>query len=378
MKLNELKNDVLKKMIEEYYKNTSTVKQLLKNYGVEGCNNLIQAAKLYSEDNCEVCGGKVKYILENRAYCKSLDELRKKCIQCGHDGSETCSCKKCVEYMEAEEIKKRNHKKDILEKFFHEEPISISELNIKELIFLGVLKEKNINYRLGVLAKKDYFKNIHYYKEYSMLFLKELLHNKIIGVNLNESDLENFIIEENKSISYYVYLLSYNLNLKETLDELDIKKELINNFSIKEVEDFWKDICLEECLTFLDIRTSALKLGLIENGVREDIVSLLEEVLNEYSVGQMISIIYKSVNFASNFKIEYDVENSKVHKAVYTNIKNYIVKQYKFNSFKRPYELIPTTFNEYFCRFILEMDMDEAFKNSISEIRIKNLLFGED
>ncbi|MBU3183104.1 hypothetical protein [Clostridium psychrophilum] len=165
MKIKELQNETLMKIVDEYYENKLTVKQLLLEHGLEYSSNFIQTVTLYSDDICEVCGEKVKHILESRTYCNSFQELRKKCSNCGHKKSDACCYNRYVEHRRIDAEKRRKEKRDILEKSFYEEPVSIDDLSVKEVVFIGILKEKSILYNLGFLDEKDYFRNIHYYKQ---------------------------------------------------------------------------------------------------------------------------------------------------------------------------------------------------------------------
>lgn len=118
-----------------------------------------------------------------------------------------------------------------------------------------------------------------------MEFLKAMLKNGTIKVNVDESDLNYFILEENKSISYYPYSLSYSLNLNSDIRNIDVKKELIKRFQYEDIESCWLEICLDECMKYLDIRTVAMSLGVIDNVIKKDIYSFLGDILMEYSLG---------------------------------------------------------------------------------------------
>ncbi|MDD7796308.1 hypothetical protein [Clostridium sp. 'White wine YQ'] len=366
MKVKDLSNDELREIIEEYYENNITVKALLEKHGVVYTSNFIQSVTLYTDEECELCGSKIKYKLESRTYCDSVNNLKRICSSCGHDGTKNCHCKACIEYRRVEMEKKQEEKRKIVRELFTTKPVTLDEVSIKELIFIGLLKDRGIGYNIGVLAEKDYFKNTHSYIEDSMEFLKAMLENGTIKVNVDESDLNYFILEEDKSISYYPYSLSYSLNLNSDIRNIDVKKELIKRFQYEDIEACWLEICIDECMKYLDIRTVAMNLGVIDNVIKKDIYSFLEDILMEYSLGIVINIIYKSVNYASNFKVEYDVEIEKVHKAIYTNMKNNILRQYSKIPFDRPYELVQTSLSQYICDNIFERDSDEIFKLGFS------------
>lgn len=366
MNATELSNEKLKEIIEEYYENKLTVKSLLEKHKVKYVSNFIQSVTLYTDENCEICGSKLKYQLKSRTYCSSINSLKKVCSACDHNGSENCYCNTCLEERRAEQERKLEEKRRVVRQAFSTKPINLNKISIKELLFIGLLKERGVVYNIGVLAEKDYFKNTHSFIEDSKQFLKDMLNNGVIKVNFDESDLKHFIIEDNKSISYYPYLLSYCLNLDSDINNIDVKKELIERFKYEDIKECWLKICLDECMKYLDIRTEAMDLGIIGEAIKKDIYSFLEDILMEYSLGIVINIIYKSVNYASNFKVEYDVELEKVHKAIYTNMKNNILKQYSKVPFDRPYELVQTSLSQYMCEKIFEKDSDDIFKSGFS------------
>lgn len=366
MNVKDLSNDKLREIIEEYYENNLTVKALLEKYKVKYTSNFIQSVALYTDEDCEVCGSKLKYELKSRTYCNSINNLKKICSVCGHDGTENCYCKTCIEYRRVEQERRKEEKRKIVSEAFARKPVTLDEIRIKELLFIGLLKDRGIGYNIGILAEKDYFKNTHSFVEDSMQFLKDMLKNGVIKVNVDESDLNHFIIEDNKSISYYPYLLSYCINLDSDINNIDVKKELIERFKYEDIQECWLVICLDECMKYLDVRTEAMDLGIIDEVIKKDIYSFLEDILMEYSLGIVVNIIYKSVNYASNFKVEYDVELEKVHKAIYTNMKNNISRQYSRVPFDRPYELVQTSLSQYICDKVFQKDSDKIFKSGFS------------
>lgn len=362
MNVKDLSNDKLKEIIEEYYENNLTVKALLEKHGVKYVANFIQRVTLYTDEECELCGSKVKYQLESRTYCNSINSLKKICSVCRHDGTMNCCCNKCLEHRRAEQEREEEEKRKIVSQAFATKPINLDQISIKELLFIGLLKDRGVVYNIGKLAEKDYFKNTHSFIEDSMQFLKDMLRKGVIKVDLDESDLKYFIVEENKSISCYPYLLSYCINLDSDINDIDIKKELIERFKYEDIQECWLEICLDECMKYLDLRTEAMDLGIIDETIKKDIYSFLEDIITEYSLGKIINIIYKSVNYASNFKVEYHVELEKVHRAIYTNMKNNILKQYSKVPFDRPYNLVQTSLSQYMCENIFQKDSDEVFK----------------
>lgn len=155
MNVKDLCNEKLREIVEEYYENNLTVKALLEKHKVKYVSNFIQSITLYTDEECEVCGSKVKYELKSRTYCNSINNLKKICSVCYHDGTDNCYCKTCLEHRRVEKEREQEEKRKIVSEAFARKPIDLCEMNIKELLFIGLLKDRGIVYNIGVLAEKD-------------------------------------------------------------------------------------------------------------------------------------------------------------------------------------------------------------------------------
>ena len=127
MRIKDLNDVELHNFINEYYENTTTVRELMDKYNLEDSSNFIQSITIYSNDICEVCGGKVKYNLQSRAYIKDLESNYKICSECGHTTDKECYCKKCIEFREKKEEKEKKEKVEKLNNDMKRDPVSIKD-----------------------------------------------------------------------------------------------------------------------------------------------------------------------------------------------------------------------------------------------------------
>lgn len=376
MRIKDLNETELYNFINEYYENNTTVRELLDKYNLEDSKNFIQSITVYSDDICEVCGGKVKYNLQSRVYIKNLENNHKICEDCGHTTDSICYCQKCIEFRSKEEAKKRKEKIEKLRIIFNRPPVSIEDLKLDEILFVLLLNNA-YGKEIGFIYEKDKFKNVFFNTSDRNDFLLRLDQKNVLMVDIEKSNIDTFKIKE--EMTYYsMQQVYYYLNIKENLYDIDIREFITSKFNEETILEFWKELCLDECMRYLDMRTTTMNLGIVKGGIREDIYGFIDDLLLEYSESNIASIIYSAVNTASNFKVEYHVSTEKVHKAIYTNMKNFISRKYRVSSYNRPYSLAQTSLAEIFFNEVIGIDIVEAYKRNINFNLISDTLLKEE
>lgn len=379
-KLSELNNLEALEAVQTYYNYPDlTVKEICELLDIKYNSNFIISIKLYSEDLCEVCGGRVKYILESREYPNScINENKKICVECGHNFDfENCNCISCTN--KRREIKKQ--KELTLKKMLEErspKPIKISECNLIDLIFLDIAIKKNNSIKLGRVFEKDYFVNLTRNIEFNASIVNSMVDRRILRFDLDESEIEFFTFKEENSVSYNPSKICYEINIIELINReiCDIVNFIKENFKTNEIEEFWYEIGTIECLDYLDIKTSDYNLEIIDI-VRDDIKFLINDLLREFEIGKIFYMIDYSVRRASNFQVQYRVPIERVHKAILTNLRNSVDYIFK-NSYERPFEMPETTLFEYFRYNILGIEKEEAFSFLFrNEIYLENMFLDE-
>lgn len=378
--LSKLSNFEALEAVQTYYDYPDLkIKEICELLDIKYTSSFIRSIKLYSEDLCEVCGGKVKYILESREYPNAhINENKKICIECGHNFDfENCNCISCTH--KKREIKRQE---DLIlkEKLVKRAPkiINISKCNLFDLIFLDIAIKKNKSNKLGKIFEKDYFLNLTRNIEFNASIVNSMIDRGILKFDLDESKIEFFTFKEEKAISYNPSEICYEVNINELItSEVNIEDFLKENFKTIEVEEFWYEIATIECLDYLDIKTIDYKLGIVES-VRDDIKFLINDLLREFEIGKIFYMIDYSVRRASNFQVQYKVSVEKVHKAILTNLRNSIEYTFK-NSYERPFEMPETALFEYFRGNILGIEKEEAFSFLFkNEIYLENMSLGEE
>lgn len=213
------------------------------------------------------------------------------------------------------------------------------------------------------LKKEDFDESI--YGKYLINILEHLYKKNVLKVNVDRINLNNFKIYDDK-VHYNLKSLFLELNIEEDINNIDVRELFLSNFDNEDILDYWREICLNECMLYLNMRTITMNLGRIEDNLRSDIANLINDLLLSYCEGEILYMIYRYVNYASNFKIEYEVSDEKAHKAILTNITKCVNKQYEVKVFDRPYKLELNPIDELFYSKVLKMDLKESCRVRIS------------
>lgn len=365
MKLRDLDQETLRSFMEEYYKNEATIKDIMSKYNVEGGTNFIKTITVYTDDICEICGGKIKYELKSRwgGNIKKLEDNVKICEECGHTTDRKCKCKVCAG-IELEKIEKENKKKvEILKSSFSRNPVSINTLEIDEMLLLALLNNK-YGKDIGLISEKEEFNNpLH--NDYMVEIVGRLVNKSALAINVDKTDIKYFEIIQDNRVRYYTGYMHFYINIKEDISNIEIGELIKSKFTADDILEYWRGICLAECMDYLDLRTNIMSLDVVKDSIRNDIYNYLDDLLFEYTEGEVLCIIYRSVNSASNFKVEYGVADEKAHKAIFTNIKNHIERKYNITVYDRPYELAPTPITELLFSEVLKIDINNSLKTRI-------------
>ncbi|MHB8002877.1 hypothetical protein [Clostridium botulinum] len=373
--LKELTNDEALEAVKIYYENRDlTIREICELLDIKYNSNFIRSIKLYSDDLCENCGGRVRYILESREYRNSgINEDNKICENCGHCGNvEICNCNKCRKTREMIREEEEKRRLNLLCSRFYVDTINISEVSVREAIFLALAIRKSESKYLGFIFEKDYFKNLSYKHNESIDIIKNLIKINAIKINVNKSNINTFEFLEDNTILYSMAEVYYEVNVKELIDiEFDeVENVLSENYTKGEFVEYWYDICINESLFYLDMQTQSYDLGYVEI-IRDDIKALISDLIIKFELGEIFYLIDYSVRRASNFKVQCNPQIQNVHKAILTNMRKTIEKGYYLYKYNRPNEMPETSMYAYITNNVLGLKKGYGFniidKNSKQE-----------
>ena len=326
--ISHLSNDETEQLIKDYY-NDIKIKDIIETYKINcqpsSFRKLLPAIE--TEQLCPYCNHKlqIQYLPRNH----SGINLLLICPECRHEpDSGYCCCKTCIERARQEEFEEQKKKYKERLKIEQENKLLIQELlyseqnqerdiatlSFEEKVYIGAVLRGGIDEDYNIIKP---FSQFHTPIAPTPMFSKEitdmLYQNNILRVS-PETDLECFadIDIEKRRYTFYTNKVYWYLNLKspylEKVTLIDFLVNPLEEANAYEAYCLWRKIALNECLEYLlysikEMFNITYKVGDKTNGV-------LNDLLNEYSVGQIYYLIYNATNKALRFKEENCVGNS--------------------------------------------------------------------
>jgi len=227
------------------------------------------------------------------------------CPVCGHHPFCSCQCENC-EQSRQEELERQLEE---IKATYSEprEPMLFDDISFDSKVFLGalcrVLLKENLyeisphtNIHMPLAPTNDLRKDIY----------TNLTHKNIIRVS-PISSIEAFDTEsEDFPNVYYIYKVTYNLNLKFPPNKQDLFSAILSpsyycNEFAAEALSLWKKIAIAECIEYLLYQLDNVGFDFTAG---EKTYKTFEIILEDFSVSQIYGIIWKAVADASKLYLE--------------------------------------------------------------------------
>ena len=368
--LNHLSSAEINTLMQRYYDGEAVTK-LAKEYQLP-----VRTSELYKLFPPEVCEDELcEYCGENLV----RDRLSKASITWGYKDSDLycpichhrpyysgCRCENCVE---EERLRQEYRVKQIKATYSQErEPVDFYGLSFEQKVFLGAL--------CRALCKENLFEIKPYIETNAVLaptndlcaqLYRELSRNQIIAVSPT-SPVEAFDIESKDfPNTYYIYKVTYYLNLVFPPDKKELFTEILNpNYYSPEHEEealtLWKRIAVAECIEYLDYQLC--KVG-FEFSPGDKTYKTFEILLNDFSVSQIYGIIWKGVADASKLYLEREITKKHAANSVIGACERYAerakMKGWVLSEYNRIRELPQSSLSSFFFNRVLGIG-DMGFK----------------
>jgi len=331
-KLSHLTEQELNQLIERYY-NKEKVSDLIEEFNIS--LNPSQLVKHFPPEiidtKCEYCN--VNFIKPRRSRdYYSWNENEGFCPNCGHENTIFCSCKNCTEIEILKQEKQRQSKQEILDEILfidEDDKIDINSLTFIEKVYLGAFLREGISEDYNYIKPiVDFINPLAPTAEFQSEIINHLIDKNIILIHPSTDSEFIEIIDDNEgNFRYYPYKVKWYLNIqKENTNKVPLIEDLINPKKIEteNLEDafrLWKKISLNETLEYF-IHSVNNILG-IEYNVGDKTISVLKDLLTDYSVSQIYGIIYKSTNNALRFQAEKGVSRKHSANTIIGNAQSY-------------------------------------------------------
>lgn len=308
----------IQSLMSRYY-NGESASKLIKEYNISTSpSNLYKLfpPEVFDNYTCVYCNGP---LVANRLSktMKSAPRYERElyCPICGH--RPYCSSCRCDICLEQERLLKIEQVRAIEETYSQpRNPIDCSKLSFENKVFLGSLCRALLKENLyEVLPFEESETVLAPTNELRKKIYTNLIHEQVLAVSPT-SPVDAFdVTDENFPNVFYIYKVTYYLNLMLPPHKQDLFTEILNPnyYSPAYAEDaltLWKGIAIAECVEYLQYQLG--KVG-FDFSPGDKTYKTFEIMLNDFSVSQIYGIIWKSVADASKLYLEKGI--SKQHAA---------------------------------------------------------------
>ena len=316
--LSYLSDGDIQSLMSRYY-NGESASKLIKEYNISTSpSNLYKLfpPEIFDNYTCEYCNGPLVADRPSKTMKNAPRyESELYCPICGH--RPYCSNCRCDNCLEQKRLLKIEQLRAIEETYSQpRNPIDFSKLSFENKVFLGSL--------CRALLKENLYEVLPFEKSEIILaptnelrkkIYSNLIHEQVLAVSPT-SPVEAFdATDESFPNVFYIYKVTYYLNLLFPLHKQDLFTEILNPdyYSSAYAEDaltLWKEIAIAECVEYLQYQLG--KVG-FDFSPGDKTYKTFEIILNDFSVSQIYGIIWKSVADASKLYLEKGI--SKQHAA---------------------------------------------------------------
>lgn len=150
--LEKLPEEQVLNIFNDYLNPDISVSQIIENLSVSKSTLYPSLPFILSERSCEKCGEPI-YIKPQKRTAQNPDKIHRYCTQCGHNYTESCDCKACLNKREQrqreQEERDKKHRSEFEKKWKNwvdkerPQPYQISEISLIEEIYLYLILAEN-------------------------------------------------------------------------------------------------------------------------------------------------------------------------------------------------------------------------------------------
>jgi len=364
-RLAHLSDTQIEELIERYY-NKEKVKDLIEEFEIDARPS--QLVKLFpakvSDDLCPYCD--INLVIKRSSRDYNWKNETPKCPECGHENSGFCRCSNCREREQLRAQNEKQEKQELLDSLLQideDNKVDLDELSFEDKIYLGAFLREGISEDFNYIRPIESFNNpLAPTHDYSSEILEALRKKGVIVIHPS-SDYEYFedIDIETGSFRYYPYKVKWALNVKKDgLTKVPLVDSLLNpdeKVQSDEAYQIWRKISLHESLEYFYHSVNNI-LG-VEYSPGEKTISVLNDLINDYSVSQIYTIIYRSTNNALRFQVEQGVSRKHAANTIMGNAQNFAerakVNKWDIQRYNRLKELPESALSKFFFERILKI-----------------------
>lgn len=368
-KLKHLNEKQIEELIERYYSNEK-VSDLIRFFEID-CkpSDLVKffPPEKLEDIFCPYC----KKEMVRKRISRERSEVFIYCPNCNHKFEDNnCECENCkmTKFNIINELCSVDIKK-----------VKISELSFKERVYLATIlrgidwEELMDEIRIFSLNSTD--KKLLPRCEKEVEILKELFNKGILKIDFL-SDFDAFtgsIADGTYAKKFYLNKVRYILNMKYSTELINPNINLKNE-DLDEIYFLLRHILLEECYEYLEFQMEKVGFCFNPGKITEEVFN---ELLNNFSIGQVYNIIYTSITRATRYYQEGGVYRKQAANSVVTRCRSYgeriLANGWELKAFSRPRECEESILSSLLFNRILSIG-DNYFNIIFSRENFENII----
>lgn len=313
-KLSKLSREEIDTLISRYYGN-ERVADLIKEYKLDlSPSSLVnQFPPEILDDKCIYCDVNIiKPRMPKTYHSRGIENMY--CPNCKHDPVGFCLCNNCQEQEQKQRDLARLHKQAFIDKWItidEDKMIDLDSLTFTDRVYLGALLREGLSEDCDyIMPIIDFVNPIAPTDEFITEIIQRLFDIKAIVIHPNTDYRSIEIIDyENGQYNYYPREVKLALNIRnEGLSQIEIVESLISPTDILESDyeeafSLWKKNALYESIEFFLYLIR--KHFRINYSIGEKTKTVLNDLLNDYSVAQIYRILYYARERATLFESDF-------------------------------------------------------------------------
>lgn len=387
-KLSHLTSEEIDELIRRYY-NKEKLAVLIKEYDIAlKPSQLVQHFPPEVLDiRCKYCNVHFTRPRQSREYAH-YSKKEPSCPNCGHDESSICLCSNCIRIEALRISNLRSEKKEKLNQFLHgrlETSIDIENLSFIQKIYLGAFLREGLSEDFTYIKSvEDFINPLAPTGEFQAEILSTLIDNQIIIIH-PDTDPDYYkmnYFEDGERLTYHRDQVKWFLKVKKDgLSRIELIESLISPLDLKE-EDYenafqlWKRIALYESLEYF--KYHVYNVFSVDYKIGTKTISVISDLLNDFSVSQIYGIIYYSINRALRFHAENDhVLKSHAANTIIGNAQSFgeraLANKYNMRKYNRIKECPESALSKFFFERVLKISYDGFNEKPLLKVKQENL-----
>lgn len=310
------------------------------------------------------------------------------CEHCSHRNNEYCRCDNCEEILTKQAEELRNQKRDVVRSThrpIRSNLIDFSTLTLLDALSLASLARVALDEKENkILPLKSHALSFCVRQSTTLLTLERLFEKELIEIAL-ESDLKAISLSEENKPVIHLELASWEFRLGKNSDEslhaIELIEKMFRNKNEwppsweQEIADIWKELALEEVLSYFELKLSEHKFN---PRIGAKTIKVFLSLLQDLPITKIYNLIWVSVTNATAYQVRSSISKQQAANSVIGNCQQRaeraLNEQWSLKGYKKDYRIPDSTRINIFSNVITDLG-DNFYNETPIDANVNNTSF---